>query len=207
MNEAQARSWIRDRFGVSRETVLQRYGELLLAEAPIQNLISASTLDSIWSRHFVDSAQLVPLAGDAPSGMWLDVGSGAGLPGIVAAILQDRPVALCEPRARRAEFLAAVVRELNLEARVSVQMSKAEAYRPDEPVAIISARAVSELSQLLRSAAHCADLSTIWLLPKGRSAQSEVDAARGKWQGTFHVEPSITQPESGIVIARGVRPR
>lgn len=207
MSEEQARAWIRERFGVSRETMLARYGELLVAEAARQNLIATSTLSSLWSRHFLDSAQLIPLARDAPPGSWLDVGSGAGLPGIVAAILIDRPVVLCEPRMRRAEFLTGVVRELDLGASVTVQVSKAEGYRPTEPAAIISARAVAELPSLLRSAVHCADLSTVWVLPKGRSAQSEVDAARQKWQGTFHVEPSITQPESGIVIARGVRPR
>jgi 16S rRNA (guanine527-N7)-methyltransferase len=73
--------------------------------------------------------------------------------------------------------------------------------------AIISARAVSELSALLSAALHCADSSTVWLLPKGRNAQSEVEAARATWQGVFHVEPSVTQSDSGIVVAREVRPK
>jgi 16S rRNA (guanine527-N7)-methyltransferase len=134
------------------------------------------------------------------------VGSGAGLPGIVAGILLDRPVMLVEPRARRVEFLQRVISELGL-TRVTVQQSKVETYYPTNRVAIVSARAVAELSQLLTSTAHCTDSSTIWLLPKGRNAQSEVEAVQAKWQGVFHVEPSITQPDSGIVVARGVRPR
>lgn len=206
MTEEEARAWIRGGFGVSRETLLDRYGALLRAEAPNQNLIAASTFDTLWGRHFVDSAQLVPLASDAPRGTWLDVGSGAGLPGIVAGILLDRPVMLVEPRARRVEFLQRVISELGL-TRVMVQQSKVETYHPTTRVAIVSARAVAELSQLLASTAHCTDSSTIWLLPKGRNAQSEVEAAQAKWQGVFHVEPSITQPDSGIVVARGVRPR
>lgn len=206
MTEEEARAWVRDGFGVSRETLLDRYGMLLRAEAPNQNLIAASTFDTLWARHFVDSAQLVPLASDAPRGTWLDVGSGAGLPGIVAGILLDRPVTLVEPRARRVEFLQRVISELGL-TRVTVQQSKVETYHPTNRVAIVSARAVAELSQLLASTAHCTDSSTIWLLPKGRNAQSEVEAAQAKWQGVFHVEPSITQPDSGIVVARGVRPR
>lgn len=206
MTEEEARAWVRDGFGVSRETLLDRYGMLLRAEAPNQNLIAASTFDTLWARHFVDSAQLVPLASDAPRGTWLDVGSGAGLPGIVAGILLDRPVMLVEPRARRVEFLQRVISELGL-TRVTVQQSKVETYHPTNRVAIVSARAVAELSQLLASTAHCTDSSTIWLLPKGRNAQSEVEAAQAKWQGVFHVEPSITQPDSGIVVARGVRPR
>lgn len=206
MTEEEARAWIRDGFGVSRETLLDRYGALLRAEAPNQNLIAASTFDTLWARHFVDSAQLVPLASDAPRGTWLDVGSGAGLPGIVAGVLLDRPVMLVEPRARRVEFLQRVILELGL-TRVMVQQSKVETYHPTNRVAIVSARAVAELSQLLASTAHCTDSSTIWLLPKGRNAQSEVEAVQVKWQGAFHVEPSITQPDSGIVVARGVRPR
>lgn len=206
MTEEEARAWVRDGFGVSRETLLDRYEALLRAEALNQNLIAASTFDTLWARHFVDSAQLVPLARDAPRGTWLDVGSGAGLPGIVAGILLDRPVMLVEPRARRVEFLQRVISELGL-TRVMVQQSKVETYHPTNRVAIVSARAVAELSQLLASTAHCTDSSTIWLLPKGRNAQSEVEAAQAKWQGVFHVEPSITQPDSGIVVARGVRPR
>ncbi|WBY06941.1 16S rRNA (guanine(527)-N(7))-methyltransferase RsmG [Sphingomonas sp. 7/4-4] len=206
MTEDEAGAWIRERFGVSRETQLDHYAALLRAEAANQNLIAASTLDTLWARHFVDSAQLVPLASDASRGTWLDVGSGAGLPGLVAAILLDRPVVLVEPRTRRVEFLRHVVSELRLP-RVTVQQSKVESYRPTNRAAIVSARAVAELSQLLASTAHCTDSSTIWLLPKGQNAQSEVVAAQTKWQGVFHVEPSITQPDSGIVVARGVRPR
>jgi 16S rRNA (guanine527-N7)-methyltransferase len=206
VTEDEAGAWIRERFGVSRETQLDRYAALLRAEAANQNLIAASTLDTLWARHFVDSAQLVPLASDASRGTWLDVGSGAGLPGLVAAILLDRPVVLVEPRTRRVEFLRHVVSELRLP-RVTVQQSKVESYRPTNRAAIVSARAVAELSQLFASTVHCTDSSTIWLLPKGQNAQSEVVAAQTKWQGVFHVEPSITQPDSGIVVARGVRPR
>lgn len=206
MTEEEARVWVRERFGVSRETQLDRYAALLRSEAANQNLIAASTLDTLWARHFVDSAQLVPLASNASRGTWLDVGSGAGLPGIVAGVLLDRPVVLVEPRARRVEFLRHVISVLGL-ARVTVQQSKVESYLPTNRAAIVSARAVAELSQLLASTAHCTDSSTVWVLPKGRNAQSEVEAAQVKWQGVFHVEPSITQPDSGIVVARGVRPK
>jgi 16S rRNA (guanine527-N7)-methyltransferase len=206
VTEHDARTWVRERFGVSRETTLSRYTELLVAEAGQQNLVAASTLEALWARHVVDSAQLVQWAGAGP-GIWLDVGSGAGLPGIVIAILTDGPVVLCEPRARRVEFLNRVVAELDLASRVMVQGSKVETYRPRRPVAVVSARAVAALPVLLQSTVHCTDLSTVWVLPKGRNAHLEVEAARRRWQGTFHVEPSVTEPESGIVIARGVRPR
>jgi 16S rRNA (guanine527-N7)-methyltransferase len=207
VNEEDARLWVRERFGVSRETLLDRFDAILRREAAQQNLVAASTLDSLWSRHLVDSAQLVPLASEAGRGAWIDVGSGAGLPGIVVAILLDRPMVLVEPRAKRVVFLREAVTELELEKRVTVQGSKIESYHPINRAAVISARAVSELSQLIASTQHCTDSSTVWLLPKGRNAHSEVELARLNWQGSFHVEQSITQPDSGIVIAQGVRPR
>ncbi len=114
---------------------------------------------------------------------------------------------MVEPRIRRVEFLRAAAQALGIADRAIVEHCKVETCKPKHRAAIISARAVAALPDLFRSAAHCAESSTIWLLPKGRSAQSEVEAARAKWQGAFHVEPSITQPESGIVVARKVRPR
>lgn len=205
MTEDEARAWIRERFGVPRETLLNRFGAILREESARQNLISAASFDHLWVRHFVDSAQLIPLAAHAGEGAWLDVGTGAGMPGLVVALLVDRPVVMVEPRAKRAEFLVRAAAELGVSARI--QASRIEAYRADRAAAIVSARAVAALPDLFKSTAHCTDSSTIWLLPKGRSAQSEVEDARAKWQGVFHVEPSITQPESGIVIARKVRPR
>jgi 16S rRNA (guanine527-N7)-methyltransferase len=207
MTEEEAQGWVRERFGVSRETALARFSELLLAEAQAQNLIAASTMSTVWARHLADSAQLIPLAEEAGDGTWIDIGSGAGLPGIVAALLTDRPVNLVEPRARRVEFLRHVAAELAIADRVTVHGSKIERYTPVLPAAIISARAVAALPELFAAARHCAGPSTIWLLPKGRNAQSEVEAARAKWQGSFHVEPSLTSSDSGIVVARGVKPR
>lgn len=204
MSEEEARDWIRLHYGVPRETALAGFAQILVAEAERQNLIAASTMEHLWSRHLVDSAQLLPLSEEAPSGPWIDIGSGAGLPGLVIALLCERPLILVEPRAKRAEFLARAAGQLGL-ANVAVIASRIEAFRPATTAAVISARAVSQLAALFASAHHCADSSTIWLLPKGRNAQSEVEAARGAWQGSFHVEPSITSPDSGIVIARKVR--
>lgn len=203
MTEDEARGWIRERYGVSRETRLAAFGELLLAENARQNLIARSTEDALWSRHFVDSAQLVGLA--PQDGAWLDIGSGGGLPGMIVALLRDAPVCLVEPRARRAEFLRAAADALDL-GGVSVIARKVEQVSAP-PFAVISARAVAALGAVLRSAAHLADASTLWLLPKGRGAQSEVDEARRTWQGAFHVEQSVTDPASGIVVVRRVRGR
>lgn len=204
MTEDEARNWLRAHFDVSRGTLLERYAAILIDESTRQNLIAASTLEQLWSRHIVDSAQLIPLAD--VDGPWIDIGSGAGLPGIVVAILTDREVTLVEPRAKRAEFLRTTAQALGL-ANITVAASRIETHKPAKRAAVISARAVAPLYELFAGGQRCTDSSTIWLLPRGRNAESEVEATRGAWQGVFHVEPSITSPDSGIVIARKVRPR
>lgn len=207
MTEDEAQEWVRERYGVSRETLLARFADILREESARQNLISASTLDHMWVRHLVDSAQLLALAEGAGDGHWIDVGAGAGFPGMVIAALGERHIVLVEPRAKRAEFLSGAAEALGLTSKVTVIARKIEAYTPAQPAAVISARAVAALPGLLQSTYHCTDSSTVWLLPKGRNAESEVEAARHAWQGVFHVEPSITSPDSGIVTARKVRPR
>jgi len=202
MTEDEAQGWIRERYGVSRETRLAAFVELLRDEAAKQNLVAPSTLEQIWSRHIVDSAQLLAHAPD--DGVWLDIGSGAGLPGIVVALLRDAPVELVEPRKLRTDFLARAAAELGL-ADAAVHTAKIE--RTSGPAAVISARAVAQLGDLFRIAAHRSTSSTVWVLPKGRNAQSEVAEARRKWHGSFHMEPSITAPDSLIVVAKGIRPR
>lgn len=189
---------------VSRETIekLGAYVHLLKAENGRQNLVSAATMDQIWSRHIADSAQLVrfePFAGAS----WVDIGSGAGLPGIVAACLVGGPVTLVEPRRLRADFLHNVVESLNLDA--SVVCAKAE--RVEGRFDVITARAVAALPRLLEISHHLSTGKTIWALPKGRSAKSELAEAQRAWQGRFHVEPSVTDADSFIVVATGVRAR
>lgn len=202
MTEDEARDWIRSRYDVSGETRLAEFVDLLRDEATRQNLVSPATLGTIWSRHVVDSAQLLDhAAGDGP---WLDIGSGAGLPGIVLAILRDAPVELVEPRKLRTAFLQHCVDTLGL-TNVTIHTAKVE--RTMGRAAIITARAVGTLDTLFRIARHRADRSTIWVLPKGRTAQSEVEDARLWWQGSFHVEPSVTAADSLIIVAKEVRPR
>ncbi len=206
MTEVEAKTWIREHFGASRENQLADFVALLVEEATLQNLISAATIDAIWARHIVDSAQLIGLAAQ-DHGLWVDIGTGAGLPGLVVALLTDRPTVLIEPRRLRAEFLLRAATKLCVADRVSVIVAKSISSTIARPASVISARAVAPLPALLAGALHLASRNTLWLLPKGRTAQSEVAAARATWQAAFHVEPSITDPSSGIIVARGVHRR
>lgn len=206
MTEDEARAWLQYSFDVPRETwaKLERYVELINAEMATQNLIAESTRTHIWARHIVDSAQLLLLARGAPAGEWVDLGSGAGLPGIVVAILSDRPMTMIETRRKRVEFLTSVIGDLKL-SHASVFGGRVEVALP-RAAAVISARAYAPLPKLLQSAQHLSDLMSLWVLPKGRNAQNELELVRGSWQAMFHVEQSVTDAESAIIVARSVRP-
>lgn len=204
MTEEEAQGWIAERHGAAGVEAMTRLALLVRNEATRQNLIAPSTLDEIWARHIVDSAQLIPLAEPCP-GNWLDIGTGAGFPGLVIAALTDRPIWLVEPRKRRADFLSACCVELGVASRTTVVTGKVE--RVDIQAAVISARAVASLWELLGAARHCSTWNTLWLLPKGRSAREEIASAQQSWHGAFHVEHSVTDPESLIVIAKEVTRR
>ena len=189
---------------VSRETVekLEAYAALLREEAQRQNLVSSSTLDQLWDRHIVDSAQLVRLE-PHPGASWVDIGSGAGLPGIVIACLVEGPVTLIEPRRLRADFLHRVCESL----RISATVVAAKVERAEGSYDVLTARAVANLMQLLKISAHLSTRKSLWVLPKGRSAEAELAEAQHSWQGEFHVEQSVTDADSQIVVATGVRAR
>jgi 16S rRNA (guanine527-N7)-methyltransferase len=187
---------------VSRETLekLERYVALLREESARQNLISSSTREQIWDRHILDAAQLVrfePRSGAS----WADIGAGAGLPGVVVACLVGGPVTLIEPRRLRAEFLHKAAESLKLEARIVC----AKAERVEGQFDVITARAVARLGELFEISKHLSTGNTVWALPKGRSAKAELAQAERSWQGVFHVERSVTDADSFIVVATGVR--
>jgi 16S rRNA (guanine527-N7)-methyltransferase len=189
---------------VSRETLglLTAYVERLKTASATQNLVAASTLDSIWERHILDSAQLVrfePRAGAS----WVDIGSGAGLPGIVIAALTSSPVTLVEPRRLRAEFLEETVDALGLADRISVVPAKIE--NVGSQFDVITARALAPLGRLLGMANHLAHSGTVWALPKGRNAKSELAEARRSWQCEVRSEASCTDLDATILVLSKVK--
>jgi 16S rRNA (guanine527-N7)-methyltransferase len=189
---------------VPRETEqkLRAFGDLLLAENARQNLISKASVAQYWERHVMDSAQLLRFAPrDAD---WLDIGSGPGLPGLVLAILGVRAITLVEPRRLRTEFLERSVADLRL-GNVRVVTGKVE--QVGDRYDVVTARAVAPLARLLDMAERLTGPEGHWVLPKGRSAAKELEEARRTWQGEFRLEPSLTDPESRIVVATRVRRR
>ncbi|WP_375395427.1 16S rRNA (guanine(527)-N(7))-methyltransferase RsmG [uncultured Sphingomonas sp.] len=202
MTEDEARTILRTRFGPAAEARLEAFAAMVVAENAAQNLIAPSTIARIWDRHILDSLQLVALA---PRGRWLDIGTGGGFPGLAVAIATDLPMTLIEPRKRRAQFLSDCVDRLELGDRVNVVGTRVA--NVDVTADVISARAVGSVGALLAWAYHCATPTTRWLLPRGKMDYPVLQAAEGKWHFMFHVEQSLTDPESRILILDGVRPR
>jgi 16S rRNA (guanine527-N7)-methyltransferase len=200
MTEDEAQLWLEQHFHVPRETWLrlEAFVAFLKDEAAQQNLISASTLDQIWARHIVDSAQLLTFA-PADPGHWIDLGSGAGFPGIVVALLSDWQVLLVESRAKRIDYLNRAIVHLDLSDRAEVAgmpVERVETQKFD----VISARAFAPLPKLLDLSARFSTDKTKWLLPKGRNAVNELEEARKAWELDFSVQPSVTDPDAGILV-------
>ncbi len=189
---------------VSRETsdLLKRYAELLLDENAKQNLVSKSSEPTLWDRHIVDSAQLIRFA--SPGQSWTDIGTGPGLPGLVLAILDPGKMILVEQRRRRVEFLEAVASELQL-ANVKIVHGRTEATR--SKTEFITARAVASPGALFDMSSHLRHAGTTYVLPRGRSAQSELAELQNTWQGAFTLHRSLTSDEASILVARNVRRR
>ncbi len=207
MTESEAQEWLQAHFDVSRETQekIESFVGYLVREASSQNLISASTLNQIWSRHIVDSAQLLKLLpSDRSSGDWLDLGSGAGFPGIVIALLSNFQMTLVESRTKRIEYLQRAVALLDLEGQVTIAGMPVERLE-SAPFSVISARAFAPLPRLFDLAARFSTTKTLWLLPKGRNAAKEWEEVQSDWTGNFRIEHSVTDAEAGILVGHLTR--
>lgn len=204
MNEAEARTWLKTYCDVSRETFkrLEHFVNLLNEESRRQNLVSVATLPDVWARHIVDSAQLIRFAPDAKR--WLDLGSGAGFPGLILSLLhRSAAVTMVESRPRRVEFLHRAADVLQLPSSARILCTRLETF-PTEPFDAITARAFAPLGKLLAVSHRFSTPETIWILPKGRSAKTELEQREPSWQGDFRVEPSLTEADAGIIVAAGV---
>ena len=203
--ENEARDFVRARCDEQALSRLVQLEQLLTAENQHQNLVSASSLGAMWQRHIADSAQLLDFVprGTTP---WLDLGTGAGFPGLViAAMRPDWSVVLVESRGRRIDWLRTAIEQLDLTS-CTVEGRKLDDVSTF-PAAVISARAFAPLPKLIASARRFSTSGTYWLLPKGRSAAQEVAELPPQLQAMFHVEQSVTSVDSGIVIGQIVDTR
>jgi 16S rRNA (guanine527-N7)-methyltransferase len=195
-------------FDVSRGTLerLETYARLLNQWQAKINLVAPGTLAEVWHRHFADSAQLVALA-PADARTWLDLGSGAGFPGLVVATLLAEQgqcrVTLCESDTRKAAFLADVKRKLGLAVeimatRIEIDSTHASVGQAD----VVSARALAPLQRLVPLAAPFFHEQTVGLFLKGREAEKEIADLAKAWTVSFELKPSMTDREGRIAVIR-----
>ena len=208
-SEAAARQFCARRTDATGLARLERVEVLLDAENEHQNLVSAASLAMVWQRHFADSMQLLDHVSrgtgalpTAETGPWLDLGSGAGIPGLVLACARPKQtIVLVESRKRRVDWLSRAAEALGLPncQVVGARLENVESFA----AAAITARAFAPLGKLLHLSARFSTQDTIWLLPKGRSAAQELSEQPPSVRALFHVEQSQTDAEGGILIGRG----
>ncbi len=188
---------------VSRETLerLKIYAETLISWNKRLNLVGRSTVDDLWRRHFLDSAQLYPLF-SPNSKTLLDLGSGAGFPGLVLAIMGCPQVYLVESDRKKAAFLREAARVTGTQ--VQIHSVRIEALDPF-PVDVVTARALAPLTDLLVWAEPFLGPRSTCLFLKGRNVEDELTDLREMWETEIIREPSLTDSESTVVCIRGVR--
>ncbi len=200
-SEAQAREYCSERCDSAAMERLERFIRLLIAENKHQNLVSNSSLDHVWTRHLADSLQLLDYV-PRETGTWMDLGSGAGFPGLVLAFARtDLSITLVESRKRRIEWLRQVCSEFSVK-NCEVAPARLENLETRE-IAVITARAFAPLDKLLKLSARFSTRSTTWLLPKGRNGAIELSEQPPAIRKMFHVEQSKTDPTAGILIGKG----
>ena len=174
---------------------------MLREENGRQNLISANSTDQLWQRHMADSLQLLAHV-PRETGAWLDLGTGAGFPGLAIALARPEiSMILVESRKRRTDWLGSAIDAAGL-ANCTIAAKRLELVE-SFPAQVISARAFAPLERLLRLSARFSTPDTVWLLPKGQAAGKELQDQPNRVAALFHVEQSCTDPESGILIGKG----
>jgi 16S rRNA (guanine527-N7)-methyltransferase len=192
------------RIGASAAQVadLEQFRAMLTDWNERVNLVSAGSLAEFWPRHALDSAQVLGIVPAART--WVDIGAGAGFPGLVLAILlkgeAGAKVHLVESVAKKCRFLEAVAEALNLPAQVHNDRAENLALKAD----VVTARAVAPLGRLLGFAKPYMAKGVIGLFPKGRAAETEIADARQAWRFTCNVIPSLSDPEGRVLKVEGL---
>jgi 16S rRNA (guanine527-N7)-methyltransferase len=201
--------------GVPRGTMdrLQRYADLLTTWQKRLNLVAPSTLPDLWRRHMLDSAQLYPLVRDAgtvgPDRPLIDLGSGAGFPGLVLALMGIAPVVLIESDARKCAFLREAVRiAFGADFRVagdSVDILRARIENvPSRPAGVVTARALAPLTELLGLSERFITRDSVCFFLKGQDVEAELTEATKYWSMSADRIRSQTDRSGTILRLRGV---
>ncbi len=196
--------------GHAAQSELRRFVALLREWQRTHNLVAGSTLDGIWTRHVADSLQLLE---HAPAGFreWVDLGSGAGFPGLVVAIAckadRERHFTLVESNGKKAAFLRSAIRETGANASVAAERIEAHASGRSGKADVVSARALAPLPGLLKLGAPYLAEEGVMLLLKGKDAVQELEAASQSFAFDVVASPSATDSSGCVLAIRNVRPK
>ncbi len=193
---------------VSRETfeALEQFEQLVRRWTTAVNLVSKASLADLWTRHVVDSAQLLAFC-PQDARRWLDLGAGGGFPGLVVGIIARETVpqlrvTLVESDQRKATFLRQAAQTLGLDAVIhSVRIESLESQAAD----VLSARALAALPDLLRHAERHLSADGIALFPKGARFHDETAEAQKFWTFELDVRPSLSDPDAAILAIRNIK--
>jgi 16S rRNA (guanine527-N7)-methyltransferase len=193
---------------VSRETLdrLDRFVAELLSWRQRMNLIGASTVPILWTRHVADSLQLLALAPQAKT--WADLGSGAGFPGLVlACALADTPgvtIHLVESNGKKAAFLREAAKATAAPAIIHAVRIVDFVNNQTGGIEVVAARALAPLSELLSATYPLLKKGAVGLFPKGQDVEAELTAATKCWNIQSSLEASLTDPKARIVKITGI---
>ena len=195
---------VESRWHVSRETMhrLDLYQTALQQWQTRMNLVADTTIGDLWSRHFADSLQLTDFSGG--SRHWVDLGSGAGFPGLIVALTFDRPdqsMTLIESNGKKVAFLREVIRTTSAQATV-VHGRIQETLPGLHHIEIVSARALAPLVRLLELTEGMLKTPVKALFLKGRDVEEELTLATKHWTLDYDLHPSVTSPLGRIVEIR-----
>jgi 16S rRNA (guanine527-N7)-methyltransferase len=193
-----------ERFHVSRESGerLETYASLLLQWQARINLIGASTRDDIWTRHIADALQLLPLM---PEGIRAiaDLGSGAGIPGLILAIARPLEAHLFESNLKKNAFLREAARQTSADVRIyNIRIEEARFVAETIKVEAVTARALAPLPKLLDYAAPFLENGAIGYFHKGRDVDAELTEATKSWKVQLEKHPSLTDSRGVILVVK-----
>jgi len=195
---------------VSRETLarLETLAALTQKWTRKINLIAPTSAQDLWQRHIVDSAQIWAHRPEAAK-TWVDIGSGGGVPGLVIAALAaeqapDIHITLIESDSRKCVFLRQAAREVGLE--ITVLNQRIEDTEPQK-ADVLSARALAQVHKIFELTKRFTDLSTAFILPKGKSVDAELDRARESWSFELYQHYSITDGQARVLVLTDVHPK
>lgn len=188
--------------GVSRETLerLKIYVELLLKWQRAINLIGPGTIADVWGRHVLDCGQLMPHIPKDKAPI-VDIGSGAGLPGLILAIMGVPDITLVESDSRKCSFLREVARVTKT--HVEIVESRVE-HLENMEAGVITARALAPLTKLTELSQSVTKLDTIYLFLKGKNLKNELTHLKNNWTMRLEVHPSVTNPDGSILKMESV---